>query len=360
MLRLVIIVPGLVGREGEESLLDTMPGIPNPTRVLRLAPLEGIPTPELCYFGMPPGEAVAPGAMVVAALRVEPPDDAVRFRLTAGALIDGVLSETVPPRAEEQSELLAVLRQLSGRRLVTVAGRGLEHALVWEQGSIDLQTTPWRNAQTKNYADVLPSGEGDEELRRLIDDSVNAMHELEFNRRRADEGMPPINILWPWGQGFAPRLTPWPIRYGEPLQVLGESLALEGIARLLGLTFTSLENPWRSGLKELLGLPPLAGLAVTDVFSDARQHHQLERAEKLWHQISRELLAPILERRDDTVLRVAVLSPNLASEGLGAVWNVTHPQHDRVPFHQRVLGDTMVPLSNLWDVVLRCWARPSG
>ncbi len=360
MKRIVFVLPELIDGPGGESLVEGILGLPLPQRVLRLAPLDQHPVAELAYFGMPPGDPVSMGPITMAALRAEPPSNAVRFHLSVGSLTDGVIGQTVPPRGEEQDAIFWALDKLKGKRWVPVRGRGLDHGLVWEEGSLNLTCTEFQEAVGKKLESALPHGEGEDALRCFIDDSLNLLDEHDVNKRRRDEGVPPMNLFWPWGPGFAPQLPNWSLAHGEPLVVMGQGLRLEGLARLQGLTFSDIGNGWRTEWKGLDFTRPLPHLLALDVFVEARRHNQLDRAQELWDRIVKHSLAPLLDARDGTLMRLAIVAPSRHHEGLAAVWNGTGQQHDRVPFHERVLGDSTVLLANLWDVVNRCWARPSA
>src|SRR5258706_262187 len=54
--------------------------------------------------------------------------------------------------------------------------------------------------------EILPEGDGETQLRKLIWDSLELLDDLPFNKQRRNEGKLPANTLWPWGQGRAPQL----------------------------------------------------------------------------------------------------------------------------------------------------------
>ena len=58
--------------------------------------------------------------------------------------------------------------------------------------------------------EFLPTGEHTARHRNILGEIEMALHEHEVNRRRAEEGKPPINSLWLWGGGLAPERTTRP------------------------------------------------------------------------------------------------------------------------------------------------------
>ena len=56
----------------------------------------------------------------------------------------------------------------------------------------------------------LPSGEHTAMHRNILSEIEMALHDHAVNRRRADNGLPPVNSLWLWGGGEAPERTTRP------------------------------------------------------------------------------------------------------------------------------------------------------
>ena len=80
---------------------------------------------------------------------------------------------------------------------------------------------------------LLPRGADAARWVRLANDAQLALHGLECNRRREDEGRPTINTLWLWGAGRLPAAT------RAPYQIVGGGGTLaRGLARHAGV-------PWQ-------------------------------------------------------------------------------------------------------------------
>ena len=137
---------------------------------------------------------------------------------------------------EEARELMSLVQDKFGsRRFTFFPGVQYRHILRWTGGSLNLKTTPPHDIQGKPLAPYLPTGEGEDELRRLIFDSLELLDNHPVNRRRRDAGKAPGNTLWPWGQGLP---TVLPSFFGER-QLSGAMITavdlLRGLARCAGL-----------------------------------------------------------------------------------------------------------------------------
>jgi hypothetical protein len=176
------------------------------------------------------------GALAAAAFGPTLESREVGFVLTLGS-VDGH-GRLAPCEAdpEDERDLMAAAAALSTPRLALRAGSGGTHALVWARGSLDLACAPWGGAVGRDLAACLPEGDGEPLLRRLVDDSVNLLGAHPANRRRAEEGLPPANVLWPWepGRGFAPQAL-W-LGQSPPPAVETSDWQVLGAARAAGLT----------------------------------------------------------------------------------------------------------------------------
>ncbi|MBS1709651.1 MAG: hypothetical protein JSS65_13140, partial [Armatimonadetes bacterium] len=239
--RLVIVAPWLVAAEGHEQFLDPLPSamrqMVEQAKVFRLQPMQRQLTPEASFLGLPPDLVrLAPGPLLVSALRHDPPMDSVQFQTTLMSLDADGLARPIASQLgqEEVREVTGQAKRLDTRTLTFLPGEGTEHALVWEKGSLDLGTTTPAELSGKAIKRHLPEGDGEPILRRFIDDSVDLLGDLEINRRREGEGEPKLNLLWPWGFGFRTPVPNLALRSGEVAQVHSDSMRLEGLTRLVG------------------------------------------------------------------------------------------------------------------------------
>ncbi len=242
----LLILPGLLAPldgpyGGEPDLLGLLARVPSFARArvrrLTLPPLdasgESMP-PEAFWLGLRPGEGrLAPGPLRVAALGEDPPPRSVHLCLDYLGLEDGRIADPGGlPDAPAFRTLLAGLVRPPFRLLPGEQGRD---ALVWE-GAGRFRTVSPAEALGKTLSDVRP--EGEPWIERFVDDAANLLLGSEPNRRRADEGEPPVLLAWPWGAGERLPVPNLPLRLGRPLGAVGGPgggpEAFRGLARLAG------------------------------------------------------------------------------------------------------------------------------
>lgn len=186
--------------------------------------------PRQYYTGRGPLEALAMG------IPLEEGDVAFRCSLVSTdgeRLLDHSAGNI--PNDESHPLIRLVDEKLGTRYWRFFPGVGYRHVMVWHQGPIDLRCTPPHDIVGEPWAKYLPVGEGEEKLHRLIEDSLNLLDDHPINRRRRDEGKPPANMIWPWGQGIAPSLPPFALKYGITGAVVAEVDLVKGIGRAAGL-----------------------------------------------------------------------------------------------------------------------------
>lgn len=177
----------------------------------------------------------------------DPPERSTHFAVDALSLDEGSLRPIATvPSAVEQSEIQRILSRLNTPRLTFLAGTGNQHGLVWED-LVAFRTVPPSQAVGQRWDAVQPEGDHERILRRWMDDAVNLLFETEFNQRRIDEGLAPLNVMWPWGAGVRLPLPNLPLRWGLIPTVHAEAEAIRAIARLCGLPLTP-RAQFRQGL----------------------------------------------------------------------------------------------------------------
>lgn len=186
--------------------------------------------PRRYYTGRGPLEALAMG------ISLEEEDVAFRCSLisTDGERITDHSAGNIGN--EESHPLIRLVDEKLGTRYWRFfPGVGYRHVMVWHGGPVDVRCTPPHDIVGEEWAKHLPVGEGEEKLRRLIEDSLNLLDDHPINRRRRDEGKAPANMIWPWGQGIAPKLPSFALRYGVTGAVVAEVDLVKGIGRAAGL-----------------------------------------------------------------------------------------------------------------------------
>ena len=357
MQRRLVIVPGWIHQDAPVLYDHSLPALNHMAARGQVTHVENIPdnepTPEAAYLGLDPAlTRIASGPLVVAALGAEPPPKSVHFHLSLISFIDDNLTPipmVVPPADLEV--IKDTVRKLDTRDLTIVWGDNVDHGLVWEGGSIDLGTAA-PSQPLSPYRACLPEGDGEPRLRRFIDDSINLLGELELNQRRMDEGLPPVNCLWPWGQGFRPALADLGLRRGRSAIVESSSLRLQGLCKLVGYR----HNPQSSfGAGTSVKLDRLvtssADIIVLDQIREFRSKNQLEEARWLTAEIDRRLFEPWAAATEDQPIEILVLTTG-DPVGLALHYRSNRDLTSTIPFDERATQDSL-SRSPLWELADR-------
>ena len=372
--QLTIVVPYLASDPEQESALRTLPPalaqVVERGTVKKLSPMEQSVTPEAAWLGIAPGEAQVPqGPLTVAALRHDPPDGSVHFHLTlCSADAAGRLEMvTEAPSDEEVRIVFQAAEQLRTGALTPLAGEGTDHALVWEDGSIEMSSEAPTAVVGEPLLAHAPQGDGEKTLRRFIDDAVNLLSALELNHVRTEEGRPPLNCLWPWGQGFRPDLPNLALQRGDVAHVESGSMRMEGLSRLVGYTHGD-RAAFGRGLKidyarmrdgATGGRPTLALLHNVE---EMQRHGRLDEIAWSLERLSEAVVEPLLGDQGEHpfMLRLAAPggcaslggSPDRASStGLALEYDSRRPGQGRAPFDERALDDPRLPAVHAWEFV---------
>lgn len=294
MSRAVLALPGLLDvPEGEPFLPRnaTLESLAAHGRVQRTAAPRSLGE----WLGLEPEEAdLAFGPLVVAALGADPPERSTSFALEVLGLEGDDLQPPPSLTRAEHGEIVAAARKLDTRRLTLVANDASPHGLVWEDWG-EFEALSPSDAVGKPFAESMPKGDGERDLRRYIEDSANLLAELELNRRRQGEGLPVAGVLWPFAPGMRRLVPNLALRYG-PIPVTGGDIGLRGLARLAGLRHTpapsgrGLDLPW-SDLRAAAG----SGILVIPEFARLREQERFEEGRWLADRLVTQFLVPILE-----------------------------------------------------------------
>ena len=353
MRKVLLILPGWLDVARESVLRVVHPGVSVMAELGELSHLAQIPAakvPEGLLLGMGPDEVnLEQGPLTVAALGVDPPEKSIHFHLTPMSLADGFLHEhklELPP--EQVDMIMAKAKSLNTRSLTVVPGEGVDHGLVWE-GHGELGAHSPSEADGKPYRACLPVGDNEPALRRFIDDSCNILADLELNQIRQDQGLPPINVLWPWGQGMRTRLPNLALMRGEPVIVISPSLRLAGLTRLCGYYHcdrAQIKRPL-SALWQGIARKALDGqttLIYSPAFEEFRERGLIEEAAWLTRQLDDLLIGPILNSARDIPTRFSIFAPCRKGTGLSAVYETKMNEGNLIPFDERALEEQLPQL----------------
>ena len=361
MKRLVLVVPGLVGEESVLRGFRAWDPLVESGFVIRAKGYQGFGLREASFLGMEP-ETIpdAPGPFLVAALKHDPPERSVHFVLSLLSVNeDGLVSRPAEYSDAEVAEVLAATEKLSTKRLTPLVGRGLEHGLVWEEGSLDLAICSADELIGEAWGDRLPEGDGEGVLRQFVEDSVNLLDSLEVNKRRRGEGLLPLNLLWPWGFGLRPSVPMLALRRRGPAAVYSDSWTLKGLARLVG--YRSFDRKLAAGvhlredvLDALRVDQPGFGhqVLVSPGSASMREHQRLEELEFEISQVAERVIEPWFSARESDPFVLAVLGAGLGtSDGLALVFDTRRQGDGGLPFDERVLDDPRLPSRTVAEIV---------
>lgn len=134
--------------------------------------------------------------------------------------------------SEEARELIdAVNEHLGSETIQFYPGSGHRHLMVWVDGKPRAICTDPQTLVGRSIGDALPTGDGADILRKLMDASLMILRDHPVNDERREAGNKPANCLWLWGEG---RAIPWP-SLTERFELSGVVVSSNDVHRGLGL-----------------------------------------------------------------------------------------------------------------------------
>jgi 2,3-bisphosphoglycerate-independent phosphoglycerate mutase len=216
-----------IASHGKCGIVQTVPkGLPCGSDVAILSVLGY--DPKQFYTGRAPLEAAAQGLTVG-------PDEWV-FRCNLVTIIDGVMEDHSAGHisTEEAGAFIDELnRSMGGPNVHFYRGVSYRHLMTF-RGDCDVQTTPPHDILGQQAAAHLPTGKGAEALRALMERGKEILVGHEINTVRRDLGENPATGIWLWGQGKAPKLTPFAERFGVKAAAITAVDLVRGLAMLIG------------------------------------------------------------------------------------------------------------------------------
>ena len=347
---MLIILDGILGSPESDSLIRKVEGFQRMGEVSTLTRIT-VPeceTPEAMLLGLAPEEAqLRQGPLTVSALGWDPPERSLHFHLSLlsmGSVIKAPGQDLTP---EEFNVVESKLALLKTKKLTPLVGRQFDHGLVWERMA-ELSTVAPVGIESLEKS--LPKGDGEDELRRFIDDSVNLLHEEEFNLRRIDNGLDPVNLVWPWGHGFRLPVPNLALRYGYPYRYESASMRLAGLVRLAGFRYGEIGR-LETGLQtnfEAIQYDP--GVIVhLDPWVKMRDKEEFEEMDYLAAKCGKNLIGRLLDHvlENRLELRLVLLGANC---GLATNFSATRSEN-HYPLDERSIGEVKLPSQSLHEFV---------
>jgi 2,3-bisphosphoglycerate-independent phosphoglycerate mutase len=227
-----------IARQGVQGTARTVPeGFESGSDVATMS-LLGY-DPAVYHTGRAPLEA--------AALRIPLSATDWVFRCNLVTVIDGVMKDHSAggiSDAEARQLVTDLAKSLPMPGFEFHTGVSYRNLLVYRGSQpFDLKTKPPHEIPEEVAAKYLPSGEGSEVLRQIIEHSKKIFADHPVNVARRKIGLNPATQIWLWGQGHAPNMPKFAERFGleKAAMITGVDL-LRGIAMLLGWDVVNVEG----------------------------------------------------------------------------------------------------------------------
>jgi 2,3-bisphosphoglycerate-independent phosphoglycerate mutase len=187
--------------------------------------------PRQYYTGRAPLEA--------AKLGIELGPEDIAFRCNLITVNDGFITDYSGGHisSEEARELIGFLEQKLGTQSIRFhPGVSYRHiCVIGNKDLVQIDCTPPHDMIGQSIEKKLPRGKGSQQLVELIESSYDLLNNHDINKARIDRGQNPANMIWLWGQGFSPQMTPFGERFRIDGGVISAVDLVKGIAMLIGL-----------------------------------------------------------------------------------------------------------------------------
>lgn len=215
---------------GEVGMVQTVPeGLKPGSEVANLSVLGY--NPLKCYTGRSPLEAISIG------VDMKETDVCYRINLVTlsedepydeKSIIDHSAEEIT---TEEGRQLMdAISTHFGTEELTFYKGVSYRHALIWDNGSTNVELTPPHDILGRKVTDYLPKGDHYEYFRKLMKASYEVLNEHPVNVERRKKGLRVANSIWPWGEGTKPELESFEDKHGKKASMISAVDLLKGIA----------------------------------------------------------------------------------------------------------------------------------
>lgn len=222
-----------IAKNGSCGLLQTVPHGMEPGSDVANLSIMGY-DPKKYYTGRGPLEAASIGAKLS--------DSDVGFRCNFITQEGGLLADFNAGHIStaEASQLIEALNQSFYRYGKFYLGTSYRHLFVYkDKDAASIKSTPPHDVVGEPVTDHLLKPEEDPlsvKLNELMYKSSEILLKHPVNQKRLDEGKKPANMIWLWGQGTKPQMTPFIETYGlKGATITGVDL-IKGIGTYLGLT----------------------------------------------------------------------------------------------------------------------------
>jgi 2,3-bisphosphoglycerate-independent phosphoglycerate mutase len=219
-----------IAAHGNTGLAKTIPdGLPAGSDVANMSILGY--DPAVYYSGRAPLEAASMGVALAS--------DDVAFRCNLVTIGQGRIKDySAGHISSEEAEILieTLDTELGNEELRFYPGISYRHLLVARNNlGVETECTPPHDITEKKIEEYLPGGKDGDFFSDMIKKSMIILELHPVNLKRIEEGKNPANSIWVWGQGYAPKFTPFQELYGKAGAVISAVDLLKGIGIYAGL-----------------------------------------------------------------------------------------------------------------------------
>lgn len=185
--------------------------------------------PRESYTGRAPLEAAAMGVILK--------KKEIAYRCNLVTVRGGILEDYSAGHigTPDAKKLMKYLHQkLGNKRIRFYPGVSYRHVVVIEDGPSHVICVPPHDLQGRSIVDMLPTGEGSEVLLALMKQSVILLRDHPVNIKRIYRDQDPANMIWLWGHGTAPNLSPFSKQFKMRGGVISAVDLIKGMTKLIG------------------------------------------------------------------------------------------------------------------------------
>jgi 2,3-bisphosphoglycerate-independent phosphoglycerate mutase len=204
---------------------------------------------------------------------------------------------------EEARELLdAINEQLVSENIQFYLGHRHEHLMVWAGMGTKVVCRNPADAVGQPIEPFLPTGDGGQVLRELMEASRAILSHHELNQERVADGGKPANCLWLWSPGKALELLPLSERWPVKGVVMSSDNAVLGAGVMAGLHMVrvdavqeSTSAPWSAMAQLSLKAVEKMDMVYVHVPVARGDWASEEGMVKFWESLDSNLIGPLKE-----------------------------------------------------------------
>lgn len=320
--------------------------------------------PQIYYSGRSPLEAVSMGVDikdtdVVFRCNVVTVTDEERYE--DKKIIDHSADEITTDEAREL--IKAVNDAFKNDFLTFYPGVSYRHAMVWANGSTNVELVPPHDILERRIGDYIPKGDGADIIYDMMEKSYDILKDHPVNVDRIKRGLNPANSIWIWGEGRKPRLESFKKLYGLDGAVISAVDLIKGIAICAGLKSIDVDGATGNINTNFKGKADAALDALKDGADFVYIH--LEAPDECGHRAEIENKVRSIELIDEKIVGYICDNLNKIGEEYRMLILPDHPTplalrthtRDAVPF---VLYDSTSPKDNKVSSYTEANAKESG